>query len=87
MATYSVTTNEIQEKVFTWIVARVNADRAAQNPPLPPLTNNQYFLVLLSSWFQNQKSQYDEAETRTLRNIWASLTDEQKAQIRAIAGI
>jgi len=85
MAIYSVTTNETQEKVFTWIVQRVNVERATHS--LPPLTNDQYFLVLLGSWFQSHKSQYDEEETKTLRSIWASLTDEQKSQIKVIAGV
>ena len=87
MAQYIIDSTVAQEAVLSWVVARVNAERAKQSPPLPSLTNEQYIKSLLAGCFKDWKKHYDNEEVKPLQEKWESLTSAQKAQIKTIAGV
>jgi hypothetical protein len=88
-ADYSISTNAIQEKGLTFIVARENEARAKQNPPLPALSNQEYINLIMQNVFNSYVKQaiQDETNKLDLQNRWQSLTQTQKDQIKTILGI
>jgi len=88
-ADYSISTNAIQEKGLTAIVAKENAARAKQTPSLPALSNQEYVNLILQNVFNSYVKQAIQEETNLLdlQNKWQSLTPTQKDQIKTILGI
>ena len=87
MAQYIIGSTVAQEEILSWVVARVNAERAKQNPPLTSLTNDQYIKSLLAGCFKDWKMSYETEEVKPIQGKWESLTPMQKTQIKTIAGI
>ena len=87
MATYTISSTVAEETTLTWIVARSNAERAKQSPPLPSLTNDQHIKSLLAGCFKDWKKHYDDEELKPVKDKWENLTPAQKAQIKTIAGV
>jgi hypothetical protein len=88
-ADYSISTNAIQEKGLTAIVAKENEARAKQTPPLPALSNQEYVNLILQNVFNSYVKQAIQEETNKLdlQNKWQSLTQTQKDQIKKVLGI
>lgn len=64
MATYTIDTSAAEEKGLDYVVAKRNAERAAENPPKPPLTNVEYIdqiLVRRSLKAFNEQRKADES--------------------------
>jgi len=88
MAVYSFTSNATQEAILTWVVGLENAERAKKDPPLDPLTNEQYLLQRLADIFKGWKSKYHQVnEISPIEAKWESLTQNQRDQIKTIAGV
>lgn len=47
MATYTIDTSTAEENGLDFVVAERNAQRAAENPPKPPLTNAEFIDQIL----------------------------------------
>lgn len=47
MATYTIDTSAAEENGLDFVVAERNAQRAAENPPKPPLTNAEFIDQIL----------------------------------------
>ena len=98
MATYTITTNNVQEDALTWVVSLANADitkqnedRAKQVPPLPPIdlyTNDTYLKERIKDILKGWKRKYQETmEIAPIVAVWESLTNNQIDQIKVIAGV
>ena len=75
MATYSVTTTVRRETALTAIVARLNARRAAADPPRAAITNEQYLQRRIADVLDS----YVQGEER--RTEIASLTAAKRAAL------
>ena len=86
MATYTIDTSAAEEKGLNYVVAERNAQRAAENPPKPPLTNAEFIdqiLVRRSLVAFNQQRKaaqakqvgdaYGEADNATQNAVKAAL--------------
>ena len=86
MATYTIDTRAAEEKGLNYVVAERNAQRAAENPPKPPLTNAEFIdqiLVRRSLVAFNQQRKaaqakqvgdaYGEADNATQNAVKAAL--------------
>jgi len=62
MARYTVVVNTgvNEEKGLNLIMGRVNASRAAQTPPLPPLTTQEELTNIMESVITDYKRQYKQ---------------------------
>jgi len=98
MATYTITTNNVQEDALTWVVSLANAeidkqniDRAKRVPPLAPLplyTNETYLKERIKEILKGWKRKYQETmEIAPIVAVWESLTNTQINQIKTIAGV
>ena len=88
MADYTFSSNATQEAILTWVTGLENIERAKKDPPLPPLTNEEYLLQRLTDIFKGWKKRYLEInEINPIVNIWDDLTQAQRDQIKTIAGI
>lgn len=87
MAQYIIDSTAAQEVILSWIVVRVNTERAKQNPPLTPLTNDQYIKSLLAGCFKDWRKHYEIEEIKPVQEKWENLISEQKKQIKTIAGV
>lgn len=71
-ATYDITTNAEQDAALTAIVEQVNIERAAQTPPKPALTVEQYLKRrvkdVVESYVEVQKRADDEHVKRLYRD-------------------
>jgi len=89
MASYTitVTTGPNEEKGLDLILSRVNASRAAQTPPLPPLTKAEELTNILESVITDYKRQYKQ----DLRERTGAALDAANAakvtQVAALLGV
>lgn len=87
MATYSYTTTAAEEAGLTEVVAGVNAQRAAQSPPLPALTNGQYLLSILQSAFASYQQQKAARVATDLKTNYQNASAATQAQVQALLGV
>ena len=87
MATISVTTTAAQDAALAAVIAKENAERAAQIPPATPWTTATYVqrIVrgLLDSYVEHLR-----AETHTsLKDAYEAASAGTKAQIKTLLGL
>ena len=86
MATYTIETSNAEENGLDFVVAERNAQRAAEKPPKPPLTNAEFIDQILVRRsliaFNRQRKAaeakqvsdaYDEADNATQNAVKAAL--------------
>lgn len=86
MATYNInlTTTAADEKGLDFVLARVNAARAAETPPKAAITKAQYLNALVDLLIIDYKKQY-KADFR--ERAGAALDVASNAQVTEVAGI
>lgn len=87
MAQYTVNTGPNEEILLDFMLERLNAWRAASDPPLPPLTKDQlvglmFHAKLMERWVEIK----DDDETKMQAGV-DEATEPQKSQIRTILGL
>lgn len=87
MARYTLDTTTNQEAALTAIVAKRNAERAAQNPPLPALTNAEYVTSLWQSMLQSYVRETDDDTATTVREAWRNASAAQRNAARTALGL
>jgi hypothetical protein len=85
MANYSYNTSANEEAAITYAVSLENARRAAQTPPLPPLTNGQYILAILQAAFASYAQQRAANDISTLQTQYQAATPAKQAAALAAA--
>lgn len=85
MASYNVTTDTASEAALTAIVAKRNAERAAQTPPQAPLTNAEYVASLWAGMLQGYTDETERDEDARLREAYRD--PAKRAAIKAAAKI
>jgi hypothetical protein len=75
MATLSYTTNAQEDAALAWYLAGVNAQRAAQTPPQPPIDVNALNQALVAGTLASYIKQKARAD------VIASLTPAQRAAL------
>lgn len=85
MATFTITTTPAQDAGIQRALDRFNADRAAQTPPLPAVTANQYVTGVIRAAFDSWKQQKDADDQAA---VATAMNDPSKvAAIKAAAGV
>jgi len=88
MATYTITTSNAEENGLAFVVAERNAQRAAQTPPLPPLTNAQFVddILVRRSLIDFNKRRKD-AENNQVESAYDAATNAVQNQVKTLLGI
>lgn len=87
VATYTVNTNARQDAGLAAYRAEINADRAAQTPPLGPLTLAQVADALFGRMLAARADRADEDERNTLKDAYQAATPATKAQVKSLLGV
>ena len=88
MAAYSFNTNANQETIITYHRNKVNAERAAQVPPLAALDTNQAFILnVLTNAFLSWKRAMNSDDIGAINTVWDGLSQAVKDQIKTLAGV
>lgn len=88
MATYTIDTSAAEEKGLNYVVAERNAQRAAENPPKPPLTNAEFIdqiLVRRSLVAFNQ--QRKAAEAKQVGDAYGEADSATKNAVKSALGL
>ena len=85
MATYTLTTTAAQETAISFVVAQENARRAAQNPPLGPITNAQYLKAVTDNAFDSYAKQAADIDISEVATAYKSATPAKQAAAKAAA--
>ena len=88
MATYTIDTSAAEEKGLAFVVAERNAQRAAETPPKPPLTNAEYvdkILVRRSLIAFNQ--QRKAAEAKQVGDAYGEADSATKNAVKSALGL
>lgn len=89
MANHTITTTTAQEAALTAIVTRVNAERAAEDPPKAAITNTQYLDARVTEVLRDYIRQEQERETPAERVITAfrDATPAVRQQVKTTLGL
>lgn len=87
MAIYTVITGPNEELLLDFMLERLNAWRAAADPPLPPLTKDQLVGLLFHTKLQERWEAITKDDETRIDNGVDEATESQKAQIRTILGL
>ena len=88
MATYTIETSNAEENGLDFVVAERNAQRAAETPPKPPLTNAEYvdqILVRRSLIAFNQ--QRKAAEAKQVGDAYGEADSATKNAVKSALGL
>ena len=88
MATYTIDTSAAEEKGLNYVVAERNAQRAAENPPKPPLTNAEFIdqiLVRRSLVAFNQ--QRKAAQAKQVGDAYGEADSATKNAVKSALGL
>ena len=88
MATYTIDTSNAEENGLAFVVAERNAQRAAETPPKPPLTNAEYvdkILVRRSLIAFNQ--QRKAAEAKQVGDAYGEADSATKNAVKSALGL
>lgn len=88
MATYTIDTSNAEENGLDYVVAERNAQRAAETPPKPPLTNAEYvdqILVRRSLIAFNQ--QRKAAEAKQVGDAYGEADSATKNAVKSALGL
>lgn len=89
MAVHSFTTSALQEAAITYKRSRVNQERAAQVPPLPPFDDNAAFVAFA---VENQilgplVPEFVESRLQLVANAYRMATPAQRQSVDQALGI
>lgn len=88
MATYSINTTAIRETALQTYATERNAERAAQTPPKPALTAQDYMQrrvnEMLDNWSDEQR---ERLNLKSIKDALPTATDAQIANVKAALGI
>jgi hypothetical protein len=86
--TYSFTTTANQDEALQFVVEKENTRRAAQTPPLPAITIEQYLQQILTTSIPSYRAQFrQERVFDKLRDVWPTLTTTQQNNICSAIGV
>lgn len=69
------------------IMQQINADRAAESPPQPAFSVNEYLEFVLIQWFQDWISQLDREDAQAVGNAYRVAAQSTKDQIDVLLGL
>lgn len=88
MATYTINTSAAEEKALSFKVAEKNAERAAETPPKPALTNAEYLdNILVRRSLLAFKDMMDKAEGSAVEGKYLAATNSVQNQVKALLGL
>ena len=89
MATYTltVTTGAKEEQGLDYILAPINAARAAQTPPLPALTKQQELQAIIDSVVTDYKRQYKADLKQRVADALDAATAAKVTQVATVLGV
>lgn len=89
MANYAltVTTGAMEEKGLALYLSRVNAERAAEEPPKNPLNTTQLLQRVIDNAVQDYKRQYKQDLRERTGAALDNATGAQVTQVAAILGV
>lgn len=86
--TYSLVTTTTQDEALQFVVDKENTRRAAQTPPLPALTIEQYLQQLVTTALPSYRAQFrQERVFDKMKDEWPNLTNTQKTAICNAIGV
>jgi hypothetical protein len=86
--TYSFSTTANQDEALQFVLDKENARRAAQNPPLPAWTIEQYLQQIIATSIPSYRAQFrQERVFDKLRDEWPNLTAPQQTAICNAIGV
>jgi len=87
MADYTLTTTTEQESGLTDAVDELNTQRAAQNPPLPAITNQQYVTVRFGGVFDDYVKQMKERTRVSIEKAYGDADAATQTIVKDALGI
>lgn len=86
--TYSLTTTTAQDEALQFAVDKLNAARAAETPPKPALTIEQYLQHIIDAAIPSYRAQMrQERVFDRLKDQWSTLTTAQKQAVCTQLGV
>lgn len=86
--TYSLTTTASQDEALQFVVDKENTRRAAQTPPLPAITIEQYLQQIVTTAIPSYRARMrQERVFDNLKNKWSTLITEQKQVVCTQLGV
>lgn len=83
---YTITTSPGLDAALSSVVTDINANRAAQTPPLGAITNQQYLQSLVNQHAQQWRIQRGREVIESI-GTWADMTVAQKAKFCTAVGL
>lgn len=87
MSTYIITLTAEQDAALAILIARTNAARAAQNPPLAAITINQYVQARATEIADSYAAQIRGETEIAVREGFKAADTTKQAQIKTILGL
>lgn len=87
MATHNLTTTNARETALQAKTDQANARRAAQTPPLAPLTATQYLQARVNDVLDDYVAQEQTTDADTLREAYRNAAPADKAAVKARLGL
>lgn len=89
MATYSFTTTAFQEAAVTFKRTKVNAERSAAVPPLPPFDDNTTYVsdFVVTTLMSPLLVEYVEARLQMVANAYRTATPTQRQTVDTALGL
>jgi hypothetical protein len=83
---YSIITSAALDAALTSVVTDINANRAAQTPPLGAITNQQYLQSLVNQHAQQWRIQRAREAVESV-GTWGNMTASQKTRFCTAVGL
>lgn len=83
----SINLNAKRERGLAFVVARINAERAAENPPRAAVTGDQYLDNLILTSADSWADQEADADRDSLREAFRTASPAQRAGVRTALGL
>lgn len=87
MASRTITTTAAQETALAHVVARVNAERAAQSPALPALSVAEYLQHVVGKTLDSYISARQERHQQQIRDAWQTASAAERTAALAALGV
>lgn len=88
MAQITLNTTATQDAILERLRVSTNAERAAQVPPEPPLTDVQALVIdILSNAVQSYRDQQIAEDAAAITTVYTNGTAQQRNAIRTAAGL
>lgn len=87
MTTYTITLTAEQDTALATLITRTNTARAAQTPPLPAITVNQYVQSRASEIASNYAAQIKGEDEAAVLAAYKAATAAKQSSIKTTLGI